>query len=158
MISKNITDLCEHYTEIENYEKAIADKTHVWHCHHRREIQENADGSISILTPKDLINTNTYYKREPDQLVFLTPKVHTDLHRKAYKKLHEFEDKQQRELQMNSMLDEIYEFYRRDCKPEEQYYRKQFLKAFIKKFKLHRDTAEHRLIIFEKHYDLLFIE
>jgi hypothetical protein len=59
---------------------------------------------------------------------------------------------------MNSMLDEIYEFYRRDCKPEEQYYRKQFLKAFIKKFKLHRDTAEHRLIVFEKHYDLLFIE
>lgn len=29
---------CEDISRIENYEKAIADETQIWHCHHRAEI------------------------------------------------------------------------------------------------------------------------
>ena len=31
----------EDLTKIENYDKAIADTTHTWHCHHRTEIWWN---------------------------------------------------------------------------------------------------------------------
>lgn len=32
---------CRNYTEIENYNEAISDKDKMWHCHHRKETDEN---------------------------------------------------------------------------------------------------------------------
>ena len=56
---------------IENYDKAIADTTQVWHCHHRRE---------SIYSKNDLIEISEYYNRLACELIFLTPFEHIRLH------------------------------------------------------------------------------
>ena len=52
---------------IENYDKAIADKTQLWDCHHRRE---------SIYTKAQLIEMGEYYNRPAMELIFLPPKDH----------------------------------------------------------------------------------
>lgn len=57
---------------IENYDKAIIDKTQVWHCHHRRE---------TIFSKSDLIEIGEYYNRPACELIFLTPTDHHRLHR-----------------------------------------------------------------------------
>ena len=56
---------------IENYDKAIADKSQIWHCHHRRE---------TIFSRKDLIEIGEYYNRPACELIFLTPFEHIRLH------------------------------------------------------------------------------
>ena len=56
---------------IENYDKAIADKTQVWHCHHRRE---------TIFSKSDLIEIGEYYNRPACELIFLTKSEHHRLH------------------------------------------------------------------------------
>ena len=56
---------------IENYDKAIADKTHVWHCHHRRE---------TIYSRSGLKEIGEYYNRPACELIFLTPLEHHRLH------------------------------------------------------------------------------
>ena len=56
---------------IENYDKAIADKTQVWQCHHRRE---------TIFSKYDLIEIGEYYNRPACELIFLTPLEHNRLH------------------------------------------------------------------------------
>ena len=56
---------------IENYDKAIADTTQTWHCHHRRE---------SIYSKNDLIEIREYYNRPACELIFLTPFEHIRLH------------------------------------------------------------------------------
>ena len=56
---------------IENYDKAIADDTQTWHCHHRRE---------TIFSRKDLIEIGEYYNRPACELIFLTPFEHIRLH------------------------------------------------------------------------------
>lgn len=56
---------------IENYDKAIADKTQTWHCHHRRE---------TIYSRNDLIEIGEYYKRPAIELILLTPDEHFKLH------------------------------------------------------------------------------
>ena len=56
---------------IENYDKAIADKTKVWDCHHRRE---------TIYSAKELIEIGEYYNRPACELIFLTPSNHRRLH------------------------------------------------------------------------------
>ena len=56
---------------IENYDKAIADKSRVWHCHHRRE---------TIFSRKDLKEIGEYYNRPACELIFLTPNEHIRLH------------------------------------------------------------------------------
>ena len=57
---------------IENYDKAIADKTQVWDCHHRRE---------TIYSAKELIEIGEYYNRPACELIFLTPFDHRRLHK-----------------------------------------------------------------------------
>ena len=57
---------------IENYDKAIADKTQTWHCHHRRE---------SIFSKSDLIEIGEYYNRPACELIFLTKSEHIRLHK-----------------------------------------------------------------------------
>ena len=56
---------------IENYDKAIADKTQVWQCHHRRE---------TIYSVKDLQDIGEYYNRPACELIFLTHSEHMKLH------------------------------------------------------------------------------
>ena len=56
---------------IENYDKAIADKTQVWDCHHRRE---------TIYSRSGLIEIGEYYTRPACELIFLTPLEHHRLH------------------------------------------------------------------------------
>ena len=63
----------EDISKIENYEKAIADTTQTWVCHHRTEIWWNC-------TPKDLIDNECYYNRKACELIFLTPSEHISLH------------------------------------------------------------------------------
>lgn len=41
MINKDIKKYCKDYHLIENYDKAVADETQVWECHHRAETDEN---------------------------------------------------------------------------------------------------------------------
>lgn len=73
MISENHAKaFCrEDLSLIENYDKAIADTTQVWHCHHRRE---------SIYSKNDLIEISEYYNRPACELIFLTPFEHIRLH------------------------------------------------------------------------------
>ena len=52
---------------IENYDKAIADKTQVWECHHRRE---------EFYSYKELIERGEYFDRPPEELIFLTKSEH----------------------------------------------------------------------------------
>lgn len=53
---------------IENYDKAIADTTQVWDCHHRME---------EHFSQKELIALGLYYNRPPEELIFLTEEEHT---------------------------------------------------------------------------------
>ena len=66
----------EDISKIENYEKAIADDTQTWHCHHRTEIWWNC-------SKKDLIANECYYNRKACELIFLTPAEHKSLHSKG---------------------------------------------------------------------------
>lgn len=58
---------CRHPELIENYDKAIADNTQTWECHHRLE---------SCFTQKFLINMELYHDVEPEALIFLTIAEH----------------------------------------------------------------------------------
>ena len=69
----------EDISKIENYDKAIADTTKTWHCHHRTEIWWNCSA-------KDLIENECYYHRKACELIFLTSKEHTSLHKKGKKR------------------------------------------------------------------------
>ena len=60
-------------TQIENYEKAINDKTQIWVCHHRKETDEG-------LYMRQLIQKNLYYNIPPNELIFLTRSEHGKLH------------------------------------------------------------------------------
>ena len=64
----------EDISKIENYDKAIADKEIMWHCHHRTEIWWNC-------SKKDLIDNGCYYNRNACELIFLTPSEHMKLHK-----------------------------------------------------------------------------
>ena len=58
---------CRHPELIENYDKAIADNTQTWDCHHRLE---------SCFTQKFLKDMGLYYDVEPEALIFLTKAEH----------------------------------------------------------------------------------
>lgn len=66
---------CEDVSLIENYEKAIADSK-TWHCHHRREFEEN-------LTNKQLIEMGLYFGRPASELIFISPSDHISSHQKG---------------------------------------------------------------------------
>ena len=70
---------CEDLSLIENYDKAIADTTQTWDCHHRRE---------PIQSAKDLIEIGEYWKTPAAELIFLTPSEHTSLHKKGVPNLY----------------------------------------------------------------------
>ena len=74
---------------IENYDKAIADTTQTWHCHHRLETH-NSDGERRLvdISKEELIALNMYYDRPVSELILLTPKEHASLHHKYKAKPH----------------------------------------------------------------------
>lgn len=69
---------------IENYDKAVADDTQVWDCHHRLETH-NSDGERRLIdiSRAELIALNMYYDRPPEELIFLTSAEHKSLHIKS---------------------------------------------------------------------------
>ena len=69
---------CEDISLIENYDKAIADMTQTWHCHHRGEILPCGRFSVD-----DLKKFGLYYKRPAAELIFLTHSEHRRLHLKG---------------------------------------------------------------------------
>lgn len=79
MISARILERRKDYTEIENYEKAIADNTQIWECHHRLEIMPFSKKSVSI---KYLKEQGLYHNQPPSALIFLSKEEHRKLHSK----------------------------------------------------------------------------
>ena len=72
---------CKDFTKIENYEKAIADTTQTWQCHHRLELE--ITGGVCDVTAKDLTDWGLYYDRPAEELIFLTHSEHRILHTKG---------------------------------------------------------------------------
>ena len=69
---KNVKKFCkDDISLIENYDKAIADTTQVWDCHHRRE---------TIFSKADLIEIREYYNRPACELILLTKTEHIRIH------------------------------------------------------------------------------
>lgn len=67
------TDFCDTPQEIENYWKALRDKSNMWVCHHRDETDLG-------VTSKWLIERGEYYHLPPERLIFLTESEHTAIH------------------------------------------------------------------------------
>lgn len=66
----------EDISKIKNYDKAIADTTQTWHCHHMTETWWHC-------TRKELIENECYYNRKACELIFLTSEEHKRLHMKG---------------------------------------------------------------------------
>ena len=75
---------CKDYENIENYEKAKADKFIGWHCHHRLETH-NSDGERRLvdITPDELKALGMYYHRPASEFIFLSKGQHNSLHKKG---------------------------------------------------------------------------
>ena len=78
MINKyQVLNFCkEDISKIKNYDKAIADTTQTWHCHHMTETWWGC-------TAQDLIDNECYYNRKACELIFLTREEHVRLHKKG---------------------------------------------------------------------------
>ena len=79
---------CEDISNIENYDKAVADTTQTWHCHHRLETHFS-DGTPrpanARLSKEELIALDMYYNRPAEELIYLTPAEHNIIHRLGFK-------------------------------------------------------------------------
>lgn len=65
----------EDISNIENYEKAVEDKTQTWDCHHRAEILP-----CGRFSTDDLKKFGLYFHRPASELIFLTKPEHTRIH------------------------------------------------------------------------------
>ena len=72
---------------IENYDKAIADKTQTWVLHHRLETH-TSDGERRLvdLKPDELISLCMYFHRPAKEFIFLTKSEHIKLHKVGNKR------------------------------------------------------------------------
>lgn len=71
---------CDDISNIENYDKAVADTTQVWDLHHRMEThRRNGTKRKFILSAKLLMEWGVYYNRPASELIFLTPSEHSAL-------------------------------------------------------------------------------
>ena len=68
---------------IENYDKAIADKTQTWDLHHRDEIRELPSGMIARRSVEELMENGRYYHCPANELIFMTSADHLSLHHKG---------------------------------------------------------------------------
>lgn len=71
---------CEDISKIENYNKAIADNTQTWDCHHRAEITEN-----ERRTKQELIDDGIYWNRPAEELIFIPHSQHMSNHLRGRK-------------------------------------------------------------------------
>ena len=71
---------CEDISQIENYDKAIADTTQTWQIHHRDEIRTLPSGMVVYRTQQELIENGRYYNCPANELIFLTKSEHIKLH------------------------------------------------------------------------------
>ena len=68
---------CEDISNIENYDKAIADTTQMWELHHRMEThRRNGTRRKFTLSAKLLRAAGAYLKRPASELIFLTREEH----------------------------------------------------------------------------------
>lgn len=74
---------CEDISKIENYYKAVNDKTQTWDCHHKMELIKT--GAVVDSSKQDLIDWGIYFDRPADELIFLTSTEHISLHWKGKK-------------------------------------------------------------------------
>lgn len=81
---KHWNKYCTDITKIENYEKAKADNFKGWVRHHRLETH-TSDGEKRLvqITPAELIALGVYYKRPPEEFIWLKRNEHLGLHREA---------------------------------------------------------------------------
>lgn len=84
---EHVKRFCKDFTKIENYDKAMADTTQVWDCHHRMETH-NSDGEKRLvdLSRPELKALGMYYDQPPEELIFLTREEHIKLHHKGKKR------------------------------------------------------------------------
>lgn len=75
---ENVESYCNgDITKIENYDKAIADTTQTWCCHHRGEILP-----CGRFSRRQLRKFGLYYNRPPEELIFVTRGEHQKMHHK----------------------------------------------------------------------------
>ena len=82
--------ICSTPELIENYDKAIADTTQTWVCHHRLETH-TSDGILREIeiSDEELKSLGVYYNRPPEELIFMTRSEHRKLHKSgSFKKGH----------------------------------------------------------------------
>lgn len=80
---KTVIRYCKDYTKIENYNKAIADESQTWECHHRLETHfSNGEPrpKNAQLTRVELRTLGSFYNRPPEEFIFLTKAEHTRTH------------------------------------------------------------------------------
>lgn len=83
MIGKNVKKYCkEDITKIENYDLAKNDEIYIWQCHHRLELTPDGDFAH---TPEELKEMGLYFDRPCNELIFLSPREHTIIHKRALK-------------------------------------------------------------------------
>ena len=81
MISHSVYNYCkDDIRKIENFDKAITDRTVIWHCHHRLELTLDNKFANSA---KSLIRMEMYYNRPYYELIFLPPVEHIALHSRS---------------------------------------------------------------------------
>ncbi len=68
----NAVSYCLDYKNIENYDKAIADKKNMWVVHHKFEEM--------VLSSEDLIRMGLYFYRPAEELIFVTRSEHRKIH------------------------------------------------------------------------------
>ena len=79
--AKRVHRYCsEGISRIENYDKAINDKTQIWDCHHRLEM--TLDGEFAH-SKEELKRLGMYYNRPYFELIFLPHSEHTRIHNKG---------------------------------------------------------------------------
>ena len=73
---KRVRRYCnEDISKIENYDKAIADTSQTWHCHHRAEILP-----CGRFSQDDLKANGLFYGHPADRLIFLERATHRRMH------------------------------------------------------------------------------
>lgn len=78
---KNVKRFCKgDYTQIENYEEAVADNSQTWYIHHRDEIRILPSGMVAVRSAAELKENGRYFKCPANELIFLTRKDHVALH------------------------------------------------------------------------------
>ena len=74
--SKSLRRYCsEDISRIENYDKAVNDKEHMWECHHRAEILP-----CGRYSQEELKKVGMFWHRPASELIFLRHDEHKSLH------------------------------------------------------------------------------